>query len=72
MDKRKDGNEQEESKDLDTRRYLAQDDEGHIKGSQLSHFNEKKAQEAEDNDKSDLNKWDNRDEFHDTQRSDLG
>lgn len=71
MPKRLDGNEIEENKDVDTRRYEAEDNEGHLQGSSLSHFNEKKAQEAEDNDKSDLNKWDNRDEIHDTGRRDL-
>jgi len=71
MHKRKDGNEIEESRDLDTRRFEGTDNEGHIKGSNESHFNERKAQEAEDNDKSRLNKWDNRDEIHDTNRQDL-
>lgn len=71
MRKKLDGNEKEESRDVDTRRFLGTDNEGHIPGSNLSHFDEKKAQEAEDNDKSRLNKWDNRDEIHDTNRQDL-
>jgi hypothetical protein len=71
MPKRLDGNEMEENKDVDTRRYEAEDDEGHLQGSNLSHFNDRKARDEEDNDKSKLNKWDNRDEFHDTTRRDL-
>ncbi len=62
MDKRLDGNEQEERKDIDTRRYQAQDNEGHIQGSKQSEFNERQAQEAEDDDKSKLNYLDNREE----------
>ena len=71
MPKRLDGNEMEESKDVDTRRFEAEDNEGHLPGSNLSHFDEKKAREAEDNDKSRLNKWDNREELHDTTRKDV-
>ncbi|MBD0374795.1 MAG: hypothetical protein M3342_20950 [Bacteroidota bacterium] len=55
----------------DTRRFQAEDNEGHVKGSNQAKFNEQRAQEAEDNDKSDLNKLDSRDEFHDSQRTDL-
>jgi hypothetical protein len=69
--KRTDASGRTENKDKDTRRFQAEDNEGHIKGSKQAEFNEQRAQEAEDNDKSDLNKWDNRDAFHDTQRSDL-
>ena len=71
MTRRLDGNEKEENKDVDTRRFEAEDNEGHLKGSNLANFNEQKAREAEDNDKSNLNKWDNRDEIHDTTRRDL-
>jgi hypothetical protein len=69
--KRNDASGRTENKDKDTRRFLAEDNEGHIKGSKQAEFNEQRAQEAEDNDKSDLNKWDNRDAIQDTQRGDL-
>ncbi|HWJ29575.1 MAG TPA: hypothetical protein VNS32_23755 [Flavisolibacter sp.] len=71
MSKRKEEKDVKKINVLDTRRYEGTDDEGHLKGSNLSHFNEQKAQEAEDNDKSRLNKWDNRDEIHNTNRRDL-
>ena len=69
--KRTDESGRMERKDKDTRHYLTEDNEGHVKGTNQARFNEKRVREAEDNDKSDLNKWDNRDEIHDTQRSDL-
>jgi hypothetical protein len=69
--KRLDGNGQEENKDVDTRRWMAEDNEGHLKGSNLSRFNEKAAREAEDNDRSRLNKLDNREELNDEGRRDL-
>ena len=64
MDKRKDGNEQEESRDIDRRTYLGTDNEGHLSGSNQRNFNEQRAQEAEKNDNSDLNKLDSREEAH--------
>jgi hypothetical protein len=54
-----------------TRHYHTEDTEGQVKGTNQANLNEKRMREAEDNDKSDLNKWDSRDEIHDTQRNDL-
>jgi hypothetical protein len=71
MQKRLDGNGQEERKDVETRRFEAEDNEGHIRGSKQAEFNEERVRSSEENDKSDLNTLDNRDEIHDTQRSDL-
>jgi len=71
MEKRLDGNEKEERRDIDTRRFEAEDNEGHSRGSKQAEFNEERVRSSEDNDKSDLNKLDNREEIHDTQRSDL-
>ena len=71
MPKRLDGNEIEENKDVDTRRFEAEDNEGHLKGSNQAHFDEQKARQAEDDDKSELNKKDDRDQIHDTSRRDL-
>jgi hypothetical protein len=58
--KRKDGNEIEENKDKDTRHYLVEDNEGHVKGSKQAEFNEQITREADDDDKSELNKLDDR------------
>lgn len=60
--KRLDGNEQEPNKDVDRRRYQAEDNEAHLPGSNLANFNEQSAHEAEDNDKSKLNDLDAREE----------
>jgi len=64
MDKRKDANEIEESRDVDRRGYQATDNEGHMSGSNQRNFNEQREQEAEKNDDSDLNKLDSREEAH--------
>jgi hypothetical protein len=69
--KRTDPSRRTEKKDKDTRHYLTEDNEGHVKGTNQANFSEKRIREAQDNDKSDLNKRDSRDEIHDTQRSDL-
>lgn len=59
MKDRLDANEKEERRDIDTRRWKATDNEGHIPGSNQSKLNEQEAREAEDND-SKLNQLDNR------------
>lgn len=64
--KRKDANEIEENRDKDTRHHQVEDNEGHVKGSQQANFNEQRAREAEENDKSPLNKLDSREEMHGT------
>jgi hypothetical protein len=60
MKDRLDANEKEERRDIDTRRWQATDNEGHLPGTNQSKFNEQKVREAEDNDNSKLNYLDDR------------
>lgn len=65
MRKKLDGNGVEESRDLDTRRWQEQNNNGHQKGSRLDNANERSTEELrEAEDKSDYNKLDSREEMH--------
>lgn len=60
-----------ERNDIDRRRFEAEDNSGHIKGSKQSEFSEKKAQSAEQKSNSNLNKQDQRGTINNSGRSDL-
>ena len=51
-------------RDMGIKTIEGQDHEGHVKGSKQSEFNERSAQESEQNDDAELNKKDARDNMH--------
>jgi hypothetical protein len=60
-DERLDANGLEERKDIDTRRWKAQDNNGHIIGSRQANSDEHTEDEREREDTSEYNKLDDRD-----------